>query len=201
MDIRMPEMDGVEATNYIRQTWPAEKQPRIIAMTADALPGDREHYLAAGMDDYVSKPIQVDELIRALTNVVPIRRGVAETGLSQEIVVDLHYLEDIIGDDLAILNRFVERFINELRLDIPKLKTAIDQADYKQLTLLAHSLKGNSAQMGAERLRSLFRVLEEESRDQALKDIATQLDQLEAESQRVIVALEAEMSARRSQVN
>jgi PAS domain S-box-containing protein len=72
MDVQMPEMDGETATRLIRQQWPLEEQPRIIAMTANALQGDREHYLSMGMDDYVSKPINVDELTRALRESRPL---------------------------------------------------------------------------------------------------------------------------------
>ncbi|MCA9917016.1 MAG: response regulator [Anaerolineales bacterium] len=66
MDIQMPEMDGVQATQQIRQTLQPARQPRIVAVTANALAGDRERYLASGMDDYISKPIKVEELIRIL---------------------------------------------------------------------------------------------------------------------------------------
>jgi signal transduction histidine kinase/CheY-like chemotaxis protein/tetratricopeptide (TPR) repeat protein len=66
MDVQMPEMDGLEATRRIVQRWPATERPRIVAMTANAMQGDREACLAAGMDDYVTKPIRVDELVRAL---------------------------------------------------------------------------------------------------------------------------------------
>ncbi|KAA3658806.1 MAG: response regulator [Chloroflexi bacterium] len=66
MDVQMPEMDGVTATIKIRQIFPPEQQPRIIALTANALKGDREEYLAAGMDDYVSKPIQLENLVNGL---------------------------------------------------------------------------------------------------------------------------------------
>lgn len=72
MDMQMPEMDGEEATQHVRADWPPEKQPRIIAMTANALEGDREHYLQAGMDDYISKPVRVEELIRALQAAQPL---------------------------------------------------------------------------------------------------------------------------------
>ncbi|MBV9175083.1 MAG: response regulator, partial [Chloroflexi bacterium] len=66
MDVQMPELDGLEATRRIRAEWPASEQPRVVAMTANALQGDREMCLAAGMDDYISKPVRVDELMRAL---------------------------------------------------------------------------------------------------------------------------------------
>lgn len=70
MDVRMPEVDGVEATHYIRQNVPALEQPRIVALTAEVLQGDKERLLAEGMDDYISKPIQPQELTRLLENIV-----------------------------------------------------------------------------------------------------------------------------------
>ena len=69
MDVQMPEMDGLEATRRIAARWPAGERPRIVAMTANAMQGDREACLAAGMDDYVVKPIRVDALVEALKQV------------------------------------------------------------------------------------------------------------------------------------
>ena len=66
MDVQMPEMDGLEASRRIVTTWPAPARPRIVAMTANAMQGDREACLAAGMDDYLTKPIRVDALMQAL---------------------------------------------------------------------------------------------------------------------------------------
>jgi len=70
MDIQMPEMDGLDATKFIRSSLPAAKQPRIIAMTAYSLQGDREQCLAAGMDEYISKPVKMEELKDALERLV-----------------------------------------------------------------------------------------------------------------------------------
>ena len=73
MDVQMPEMDGLEASRQINKRWGRTDRPRIVAMTANALQGDREKCLAAGMDDYMSKPIRVDDLVNALSNTMPRR--------------------------------------------------------------------------------------------------------------------------------
>ncbi len=72
MDVQMPEMDGLEATRFITREWSDQQRPRIIAMTANAMKEDRDNCLEAGMDDYVSKPIRVEELVRALNQCRPL---------------------------------------------------------------------------------------------------------------------------------
>jgi CheY-like chemotaxis protein len=72
MDVQMPEMDGLEATRQICERWEAGRRPRIIAMTANALAEDREACLEAGMDDYLAKPIRVEELVAALRRCRPL---------------------------------------------------------------------------------------------------------------------------------
>ncbi|HEY3564114.1 MAG TPA: response regulator, partial [Casimicrobiaceae bacterium] len=69
MDVQMPEMDGLEASRQITARWPVAQRPRIVAMTANAMQGDREMCMAAGMDDYVTKPIRVEQLVQALGGV------------------------------------------------------------------------------------------------------------------------------------
>src|SRR6185437_13485379 len=75
MDVQMPELDGLDATRRICERWPEETRPRIIAMTANALPEDREACFAAGMNDYVAKPIRAEELVAALKRVKPLANG------------------------------------------------------------------------------------------------------------------------------
>jgi len=72
MDVHMPVMDGITATTQICDRWPADKRPKIVALTANAMQGDRQKYLAAGMDDYVSKPIEWEKLVNILKQVTPI---------------------------------------------------------------------------------------------------------------------------------
>jgi CheY-like chemotaxis protein len=67
MDIQMPEMDGLTATHHIRRLYSPERQPRIIAVTASAMQGDREECLRAGMDDYLTKPLRLDSLYKVLS--------------------------------------------------------------------------------------------------------------------------------------
>jgi CheY-like chemotaxis protein len=74
MDVQMPEMDGLEASRQICARWGRAARPRIVAMTANAMAGDREMCLAAGMDDYLTKPIRVERLVEALHD-VPAREG------------------------------------------------------------------------------------------------------------------------------
>jgi CheY-like chemotaxis protein len=68
MDVQMPEMDGLEAARRITAAYPIERRPRIVAMTANAMQGDREDCLAAGMDDYLTKPIRIQSLVDALSH-------------------------------------------------------------------------------------------------------------------------------------
>lgn len=72
MDVHMPVMDGITATTQICDRWPANKRPRIVALTANAMQGDKQKYLAAGMDDYISKPIELDKLMNVLKQVPPL---------------------------------------------------------------------------------------------------------------------------------
>ena len=85
MDVQMPEMDGEEAARRIRRELPAEKQPWIVAMTANVMKEDRERYQAVGMNDYIPKPVRIEHLISVLLSVQPITVCTGLGGLTGEI--------------------------------------------------------------------------------------------------------------------
>jgi signal transduction histidine kinase/DNA-binding response OmpR family regulator/HPt (histidine-containing phosphotransfer) domain-containing protein len=209
MDIHMPEMDGAEATRRIRQEWPPTGQPHIIAMTANALPGDREHYLAVGMDDYVSKPVQVHQLVRALNQAKSLTHQVAaqpEVTLpaaisspgepiysnTQPPTVDLTPLRLIIGEDTHILIELIDAFLQNTPARITELHQAMTNQDAYIFRHTAHTLKGSSANMGAMRMSEICRELEAAGRAGQLDGLADQIGQLEVEYQQVKIVLEAE---------
>src|SRR5919201_2428566 len=112
MDVQMPELDGLDASRRICERWPAESRPHIIAMTANAMPEDREACFAAGMHDYVAKPIRADELEEALRRAKPLQRndGVSsnEVGISFDATA-LENLRELGGDDF--LAEVIDAFI------------------------------------------------------------------------------------------
>jgi len=101
----MPEMDGEQATAEICRAWPRDRRPRIIAMTANAMQGDRERYLAMGMDDYISKPVRLQELIRALTESEPLpaAKDVAAHGVGDLVDGPVIGDEAVPADDRQVL--------------------------------------------------------------------------------------------------
>ena len=117
MDIEMPEMDGVETTRRIIATHPEGKRPKIVAVTANAMEGDRERFIAAGMSDYVSKPIRVEALVRALRACLDGGPETMEEPMSApEGELDpkaLAQLLDVIGGDRAAFRELVQSFLHD----------------------------------------------------------------------------------------
>ncbi len=193
MDVQMPEMDGLEATRQIRMLNLAV-QPRIIAMTANAMAEDRQACLDAGMDDYISKPIRPAKLTAALnrsarppTSPPPESEPVEEASephspqepsASSDVVLDiatLHQLRDSLGrrgdKKLALL---IESFYESTPRLLGEAREALEQRDIATLHRLAHTLKSTSATMGAMTLSNLALDLETATRA-ALDDDALAL--------------------------
>jgi len=197
MDVQMPEMDGLEATREITRRWSREQRPRIVAMTANAMQSDREMCLAAGMDDYMSKPIRVEELIAALECSAardpeafptgPRHRTAADQVVSDgdSAVLDTAALERLratLGSGFAEL---LSTFVEDSEELVKTMRRALGEHRTDTLRRAAHSLKSNAAGFGAVTLSSLAKDLETLAKSGSLDGAASCLERLASECERV----------------
>ncbi len=203
MDVQMPEMDGLTATRMICERYAkADQRPYIIAMTANAMQGDRDRCLAAGMQDYVSKPIRLTELTTALgkcpCRVYPSLSATAEA--SHPALVDvadpldaemLNSLVSLLGTNAVdYLRDIVKTYAVEAEHLLQRLSTAIDQQELATIQDMAHSLKSSSAAVGAIAVSHLCRRIEQIDRNSDLTLIRPLYAQLQQQQQLTEVALQ-----------
>ncbi|MEZ4238341.1 MAG: ATP-binding protein [Myxococcota bacterium] len=193
MDCQMPQMDGFEATRELRRREAALGLPRVrvIALTANALAGDRERCLAAGMDDFVSKPFHEQELWAALAQVAartppPPERAPSEPVLDDKIVTSIRSLS------AGLLPRLVEVFAGTSRAELATVARGLAEGDRALVRKAAHALKGSSSNLGALRSRGASPA----SRQAAAEDGALPADTaaLERELDEVQQALQLAVS-------
>ncbi|MCI0405222.1 MAG: response regulator, partial [candidate division Zixibacteria bacterium] len=157
MDVQMPEIDGIEATREIRKMAGPKSKIPIIAMTAHALSGDREKCLKAGMNDYVSKPIEPLELKEAVERWMARKptpvSGAAASGKKRTAApVDWARLEQSSGGDEEFRRRLTEVFLFDCQDRLARLKAALSAGDFGQAAREAHSIRGAAANFGASEL-------------------------------------------------
>lgn len=163
MDIQMPEMDGMETTRRLKVLNLASLPP-IVAMTAYAMKEDRKRFLAAGMDDYLAKPIRAQQIIAMVSRWVSEGHGSVEEALvNTDFVVDeevLASLSDAVGGDPAFVQSMLEEFIAEAKEQISAAISAHSSGNCKGVQSELHTLKGNSGTLGAAQVHSICEKIE-----------------------------------------
>ena len=191
MDVQMPVMDGLEATRQIRSPASAvlNHWVPIIALTAHALQGDRERFLEAGMNDYLSKPMTALALIDVLKCWLPKeeeRRRLADdktppSGLARpaRVVFDRAGMLDRLMDDENLAQKLIEIFLVDTPSQIAKLRRYLDAADSTGAELQVHSVKGAAACVGGEALRTLAFEMEKAAKVGDLDSVAASMPELD----------------------
>jgi CheY-like chemotaxis protein len=183
MDVQMPEMDGLAAARQIVRRWPT-RRPRLVAVTANAMQGDRDQCLQTGMDDYISKPIRLEELVRVL-----------ETGAPAAIAVDLAALctfaTTVGGDDPSFMADLIVSYLESADQLVANILTALGQHDWPTLQRAAHTLKSSSASVSADQLSVLCRDLEAALRQTPSPVVAGQVEAIRHALTEVKTALQS----------
>ncbi len=210
MDVQMPEVDGYEATAEIRRREEGTgRRAPVIAMTANAMEGDREKALEAGMDDYVPKPIKPEELDAVLGRWVPQEEvevvGASITTAEGEEEDGIETFEETEGPlNRAVIENLLElggsgmlselaaMFFDDANSGLSAMREAIGGGNAQPVERIAHTLKGSSGSMGAEKMARICAELQEVSGGGDLSRAPTLLGRLEEELGRVRPALEAE---------
>lgn len=164
MDCQMPVMDGFEATRHIRNMEQISGgHMQIIAMTANAMQGDRENCLAAGMDDYLAKPIMREQLATLLAQRLPMNAGISDTLPAAPLLINMHRLTDMFGDEQKFQHEMLTLFITSTQPLLSQFEHAVANENFDEICALAHRLIGSCANLGMEELTELGRNAEQAS--------------------------------------
>jgi signal transduction histidine kinase/CheY-like chemotaxis protein/HPt (histidine-containing phosphotransfer) domain-containing protein len=194
MDVSMPELDGLEATRQICERWRHGARPRIIAMTANAMAEDREACLAAGMDDYLPKPIRLEALQEAL------RRARPGAGPAPGRSGGAAELDEVAFDNLeqfgseSFVGELIDTFVTDTTRLLAALRHSLAEGDAQALRRGAHTLRSYGETFGAADFAQLCRQLEERGKSGELAGAAELVDAVEVEFGRLQEALAARRS-------
>jgi len=178
MDIRMPEMDGFEVTEKIRSDESSEYSSDIIivALTAHAMDGYEEKCLAAGMDDYISKPVSLEDLKKVLNKYIFTESKIEQDKQNEEgtqkseIPVDFEAIKQRVGGGEELVNQLINAYLDQSEELIDNLTQAAKNENIEKITDVAHTLKGASANIEAQPLKEISKKIEEKGKDKKLED-------------------------------
>jgi CheY-like chemotaxis protein len=184
MDCQMPVLDGYDATAKIRSREGTGRHTSIIAMTANAMMGDREKCIAAGMDDYIAKPIEADDLKRVLEQWSPSSAKKIGTSLGASIQqtlppINKKRLLDAVGDQGHIPAAFVKFYRNQMSDELHRLRIAIRSESAEEVTQIAHGCAGMNANCGMLAVVAPLRELERMGREGKLDDAGLIADKVD----------------------
>ena len=191
MDVQMPELDGFEATRRIRRARPAGEGPRIVAMTAHALAGDRQRCLDAGMDAYLAKPFSAGALYSAVERSTEPAAADRSAASGDRPVLDREALAARTRGDRGLVAELVDIFRASTPELVAQMRAGLDAADAVGVVRAAHSLKGAAAMLAAEGVRAAAYRLEMVARGESLSGAAEALTTLEDSLQRLQPELNA----------
>ncbi len=176
-DLHMPEMDGFELTKAIRSNETNKKHIPIVALTANALKGEKEHCLNAGMDDYLSKPVQLEDLRSVIEKYLSINQSATEIEVQQveitkpigftaereaeSVPVNVHILEELVGNDAATIKEMLKDFRISAEKITSELQTAYHAKQFALVGSIAHKLKSSARSVGALALGELCAKIEQ----------------------------------------
>ena len=208
MDIQMPEMDGLEATRIIRGRLAGFRQPRIIAMTANVTTADREACFDAGMNDYLAKPIRIEELVAALNKSQPFPmhgsasmqdscapdmavKGPFHRGVVPSILdpTALDQLLQLVGGDRDSYLKLIDSFLEETPKLLEGIRKAVENKDQPRLRRMSHTLKSTCRDFGAVQLSNLGAKMEAISKTDNMENMAELIEQMELQYASVTNAL------------
>ncbi|MFZ0889730.1 MAG: response regulator [Candidatus Binataceae bacterium] len=206
MDCRMPEMDGYEATRQIRQREGPGPHIKIVALTAHALSGDKRKCLDAGMDDYLSKPFNIEDLAAVLERVLPggqtkatsaaasapdVRTDADRPNGAQEPALDAVMMASLRAQE-GLLDGLIETVLKEVPELLQQIAASIARADAETAAIAAHSLKSIAGMFGARRMQNSAANVERGADTGSAESAQSELERLRTECDRVLHELETE---------
>jgi response regulator RpfG family c-di-GMP phosphodiesterase len=194
MDVQMPEMDGLEASRRIVNARKPENRPKIVALTADAMSEDRQKCFDAGMDDYLSKPVHMDDVAAILNQWHPPARKQVETPKEEESKEFLEFEQTVllrlkefgVAGDPAFVVGLLKEFVENARQLIGEASAVYARRDSERLDYICHTLKGIFTTFNLPRLMALAAAIELQAEKNELDGLDKNLEELRTEFENVL---------------